>query len=842
MAGLVPPELKQRFAERVSPHHGLKRARIGAVMDGQRVVQAPGRENWCYVTLTDPSDTSIAQALNLSTRWAWGVPVLVRPGPSGHLEVVGVDAAAASIEAGASAQILAVPNVAVTGIVDERRFEPGLVQAKKRDGAYTMSVYINSFVYANADGDLREYPGGWLDLTANVPGAGLRRLVLVGLNPTTNSATATNGPVYGLATALTLSQLSDIDPGGVIPLAAVNLAYGTTAINSESYIIDARAFLGGTTSAPAFLSLSDVTPTSYSGKSGQLVVVNAAETGLEFQAASGVGPFDVDLAPDSPSAYDDEFDDASIAVAWSEVDPDSKLTVAEAGGVLTLTMDQAYWLTYVSGPVGVSRPAPSGDFQVVTKVRLHQTGSNTTWGYVLLTFPTAGLLAGVSVDQSASFRHIELGVKDDPDGYFSSIDPAVDVSGAVDEWMYLRLRYDSVNKILALDYGADGLTWRVNATRDVSGIGEAPATVWLSVGCTATAVGDEATAEFEFFRVVESFGTSTDPIYGDYGAPLALDAGQVGYTPAAGADWADPDPTTVQGALDDLAARESGGAALTIKEADGTPSVSNVDTIVVTNGTLADDGEGQVTLDFGNAATDGSAIHDNEAGEIAAITEKETPVAADMLLIEDSEDDNAKKKVQIGNLPGGSSGGGLFTFTPPELADFAWVNQGAATATESNGRIYLYAPAVSGDQFRILKMTAPVTPYTVDIAFMPQLFNVDYNQVGFAWRQGSDGKIVAIQYAQNGSLAVHRFTNHTTWSAQAFAINTHMPKTPVVWYRMADNGTNRTVSWSVDGNNWIQLFSEGRTTFLTADEIGFYADSNNASYPAAMTLLSWKIT
>ncbi|HMM30108.1 MAG TPA: hypothetical protein PKD46_17650, partial [Aggregatilineaceae bacterium] len=120
-------------------------------------------------------------------------------------------------------------------------------------------------------------------------------------------------------------------------------------------------------------------------------------------------------------------------------------------------------------------------------------------------------------------------------------------------WMYLRLRYDSVNKILALDYGADGLTWRVNATRDVSGIGEAPTTVWLSVGCTATVMGDEATAEFEFFRVVEAFGASTDPIYGDNGAPLALDAGQVGYTPATGTDWTDPDPTTVQAALDALA-------------------------------------------------------------------------------------------------------------------------------------------------------------------------------------------------------------------------------------------------------------------------------------------------
>lgn len=94
------------------------------------------------------------------------------------------------------------------------------------------------------------------------------------------------------------------------------------------------------------------------------------------------------------------------------------------------------------------------------------------------------------------------------------------------------------------------------------------------------------------------------------------------------------------------------GAALTVKEADGTPEVANVGTIVVTNGTLTDDGGGQITLDLGSAATDGSAIHDNVSGEIAALTEKTTPVSADLLIIEDSEDSNAKKKVQIGNLPG----------------------------------------------------------------------------------------------------------------------------------------------------------------------------------------------
>jgi len=52
-----------------------------------------------------------------------------------------------------------------------------------------------------------------------------------------------------------------------------------------------------------------------------------------------------------------------------------------------------------------------------------------------------------------------------------------------------------------------------------------------------------------------------------------------------------------------------------------------------------------------NDGADSTAIHDNVAGEIAAITAKATPIGADLLLIEDSADSNNKKSIQITNLP-----------------------------------------------------------------------------------------------------------------------------------------------------------------------------------------------
>jgi hypothetical protein len=65
----------------------------------------------------------------------------------------------------------------------------------------------------------------------------------------------------------------------------------------------------------------------------------------------------------------------------------------------------------------------------------------------------------------------------------------------------------------------------------------------------------------------------------------------------------------------------------------------------------------RVTIGTLPTGSDADAIHDNVAGEINAISEKATPVSADLLIIEDSADSNNKKKVQIGNLPGGSGGG-----------------------------------------------------------------------------------------------------------------------------------------------------------------------------------------
>jgi len=57
----------------------------------------------------------------------------------------------------------------------------------------------------------------------------------------------------------------------------------------------------------------------------------------------------------------------------------------------------------------------------------------------------------------------------------------------------------------------------------------------------------------------------------------------------------------------------------------------------------------------GGSSTDSNAIHVGSAAEIVAIAEKAVPASADVLVIEDSADSNNKKRVEIGNLPGGTT-------------------------------------------------------------------------------------------------------------------------------------------------------------------------------------------
>jgi len=81
--------------------------------------------------------------------------------------------------------------------------------------------------------------------------------------------------------------------------------------------------------------------------------------------------------------------------------------------------------------------------------------------------------------------------------------------------------------------------------------------------------------------------------------------------------------------------------------------VSSSNNILVANRMpipLVDAGTGNLDLDAGIAGADPNAIHVNASGEIAGVAAKTTPIAGDLLVIEDSGAANVKKSLQIGDI------------------------------------------------------------------------------------------------------------------------------------------------------------------------------------------------
>lgn len=79
----------------------------------------------------------------------------------------------------------------------------------------------------------------------------------------------------------------------------------------------------------------------------------------------------------------------------------------------------------------------------------------------------------------------------------------------------------------------------------------------------------------------------------------------------------------------------------------------------------------------GGGGGDADAIHDNVAGEILAIAAKAFPVSADLLLIEDSADASAKKRLTLGTLRA--------TFAAP----WAVVTESTAARSAADGEFIL---------------------------------------------------------------------------------------------------------------------------------------------------------
>lgn len=190
--------------------------------------------------------------------------------------------------------------------------------------------------------------------------------------------------------------------------------------------------------------------------------------------------------------------------------------------------------------------------------------------------------------------------------------------------------------------------------------------------------------------------------------------------------------------------------------------------------------------------------------------------------------------------------------TVPIFGAFSWENQGSATAAAlTSGAIYILGGQQNGESLSLFGQPVPVTStWTVTIAFIPQLVSFNYENMGIACRNSSNGKVQVLRLtSQNSSTPVRQvtdYTNYTTYSSDA-AGAPPVPLKTVEFFQVHWDGTNISYSWSSDGQKFYQQFSEAASTgFLGAQPttIGPYVNGNDTGSSGgicAMTLLSYTV-
>jgi hypothetical protein len=184
--------------------------------------------------------------------------------------------------------------------------------------------------------------------------------------------------------------------------------------------------------------------------------------------------------------------------------------------------------------------------------------------------------------------------------------------------------------------------------------------------------------------------------------------------------------------------------------------------------------------------------------------------------------------------------GPIFPLATPPTTGWSWDNQGDASVDEAYGGIYLTKPAVAAASLRVRYLTAPTVPYTITACILPHVYKCNYPIVGLCFRESASGKLAAFGFGR-GADAIQRqdFTDSTHYSAESTQVPIEQ-LSGALWMQIADNNTNRIMSWSADGVHWYAHYTVGRTSFLTADQVGIFANPQNVTYPAGMTLVSWK--
>ena len=187
------------------------------------------------------------------------------------------------------------------------------------------------------------------------------------------------------------------------------------------------------------------------------------------------------------------------------------------------------------------------------------------------------------------------------------------------------------------------------------------------------------------------------------------------------------------------------------------------------------------------------------------------------------------------------------TVTPLVQSSWAWVNQSSgANVTQGATTVFMDSTATA-QGLHCRTIAAPATPYTITALMRGWYFTQAINQqyAGILFRE-LGGKIITHHIQASNQFQVVKSNSPTAGFVAASDI-TLVGAGDYHWLRIADNGTNIIFSFSLDGINFVQRFSEARGTHFSTSggpqEVGIFIACDGAgTIGTRATFFSWIVT
>ena len=162
----------------------------------------------------------------------------------------------------------------------------------------------------------------------------------------------------------------------------------------------------------------------------------------------------------------------------------------------------------------------------------------------------------------------------------------------------------------------------------------------------------------------------------------------------------------------------------------------------------------------------------------------------------------------------------------------------AGTASTDDGDQLLTVTTASGVKHRMrTRSLSPTSNYEarfiLDPIYPPLSAAIRWSYGVFV-RESSSGKFIKLSFGDHssgsatGDYRVEAFpTPNTTSPDSTYATATERnPLVPRFW-AIEDNGTNHIFKYSWNGKDWKTLHSQSRTTYITANEVGFFVHNES---------------